>query len=52
MDEQKELRIKNRLVEFIKDNFIFEGETEPIKDKVITITDNLFELCRVLFTNK
>lgn len=44
MDEVKELKVKNALMWFLRQNFEFEGTPEAVLDKSKDIVTDLYEL--------
>lgn len=50
-NERKEIIIKTDLLNFVRNNFVFEGREDLIEDKVLTIVDSLFKIF-LKFNNK
>ena len=44
ISEREELYIKSRLINFIQDNFVFEGNPEAIEHKLYDTNEKLFAL--------
>lgn len=42
--EQEEISIKKTLMQFIKDNFVFEGSEEAVREMLLDKTVALFEI--------
>lgn len=44
MNEQQELKIKNALCAFIRENFVLEGQKDMVDDKIRNLANGLFVL--------